>query len=171
MKLLTVLLLVPSAAALFAGEPKRVGKPNILWLNRIILITGMYQTSIGAQNHRSGVGQEKIHLPSGVELVPRLFQHAGYYTCNGGYHPAQRKGKTDYNFELNPPLYDGTDWSGRKPGQPFFAQIQLLGGKTRDLPAELATARAHLGNATPTASSVADPGGVMVAGDVVSVEP
>lgn len=194
MKLLTVLLLVPSAAALFAGEPKRVGKPNILWLiaedmsphfgcygdqviqtpnvdrlasngmlferafvtgsicspSRSALITGMYQTSIGAQNHRSGVGQEKIHLPSGVELVPRLFQHAGYYTCNGGYHPAQRKGKTDYNFELNPPLYDGTDWSGRKPGQPFFAQIQLLGGKTRDLPAELATARAHLGNATPT---------------------
>ena len=194
MKLLTVLLLVPSAAALFAGEPKRVEKPNILWLiaedisphfgcygdqviqtpnvdrlaskgvlferafvtgpicspSRSALITGMYQTSIGAQNHRSGVGQEKIHLPSGVELVPRLFQQEGYYTSNGGYHPAQRKGKTDYNFEFDPHIYDGSDWSGRKLGQPFFAQIQLLGGKTRDLPEELATARSQLGNATPT---------------------
>lgn len=34
--------------------------------------------------------------------------------------------------------------------QPFFAQIQLLGGKTRDLPAELAKARQQLGHATPT---------------------
>jgi len=118
--------------------------------SRSALITGMYQTSIGAQNHRSGIGQEKIHLPPGVELVPRLFQSAGYYTCNGGYHPAQRKGKTDYNFEFAPTLYDGTDWSGRKPGQPFFAQIQLLGGKTRDLPAELAKARKQLGSATST---------------------
>ena len=118
--------------------------------SRSALITGMYQTSIGAQNHRSGVGQEKIHLPSGVELVPRHFQHAGYYTCNGGYHPAQRKGKTDYNFEFDPGIYNGTDWSGRKPGQPFFAQIQLLGGKTRDLAEKLAEARQQLGSATPT---------------------
>lgn len=118
--------------------------------SRSALITGMYQTSIGAQNHRSGVGTEKIHLPPGVELVPRLFQQAGYYTCNGGYYPSQRKGKTDYNFEFDPRMYDGADWTGRKPGQPFFAQIQLLGGKTRDLPAELAKARQKLGNATPT---------------------
>lgn len=140
MKPLTVLLLVPLAAALFGAAPQRVGKPNILWLiaedmsphfgcygdqviqtpnvdrlarngvlferafvtgpicspSRSALITGMYQTSIGAQNHRSGVGQVKIHLPPGVVPVPRLFQLAGYYTCNGGYHPAQRKGKTDY---------------------------------------------------------------------------
>ncbi|MEI6463156.1 MAG: sulfatase [Verrucomicrobiota bacterium] len=117
---------------------------------RSALITGMYQTSIGAQNHRSGVGREKIHLAPGVELVPRLFQAAGYYTANGGYYPAQRKGKTDYNFEFDPRVYDGTDWSGRKPGQAFFAQIQLLGGKTRDLPAELAKARQQLGDSTPT---------------------
>ncbi len=29
-------------------------------------------------------------------------------------------------------MYDGNDWSGRKEGQPFFAQIQLVGGKYRD---------------------------------------
>jgi arylsulfatase A-like enzyme len=118
--------------------------------SRSALITGMYQTSIGAHHHRSGVGQEKIHLPAGVDLVPRLFQAAGYFTSNGGYHPARRTGKTDYNFEFDPRIYDGTDWSERKPCQPFFAQIQLLGGKTRDLPAELARARQQLGNSTPT---------------------
>ena len=31
-------------------------------------------------------------------------------------------------------LYDGPDWSGRKPGQPFFSQIQLRGGKLRNIP-------------------------------------
>ncbi len=117
--------------------------------SRSALITGMFQTSIGAHHHRSGIGKEKIQLPPGVELVPRLFQRAGYYTSNGGYHPAQKKGKTDYNFEYDPLVYDGPDWAGRKPGQPFFAEIQLLGGKTRDLPAELAKARQQLGSATP----------------------
>jgi len=29
-------------------------------------------------------------------------------------------------------MYDGADWSGRRSGQPFFAQVQLHGGKVRD---------------------------------------
>ena len=120
--------------------------------SRSALITGMYQTSIGAQHHRSGRGKEKIQLPSGVVPVPQLFRDAGYYTCNGGYWPSQRKGKTDYNFEFDPKMYDGADWKGRKPGQPFFAQIQLLGGKTRDIPEEIAGARQLLGGATSTNS-------------------
>ena len=41
--------------------------------SRSALITGMYQTSVGAQHHRSGVGTEKIELPADVQLVPRLF--------------------------------------------------------------------------------------------------
>jgi len=117
--------------------------------SRSALVTGMYQTTIGAQNHRSGIGAKKIHLPPTVEILPKLFQQAGYYTSNSGYYPSLRKGKTDYNFELDPSVYDAADWSGRKPGQPFFAQIQLFGGKTRDEPAELAKARKKLGNATP----------------------
>ena len=116
--------------------------------SRSALITGMYQTSIGAQHHRSGVGM-KIELPSDVQLVPRLFQQAGYHTSNGGYFPATGKGKTDYNFEFDAGIYDGTDWKTRKADQPFFAQIQLLGGKTRDIPKELAAARKKLGNASP----------------------
>jgi arylsulfatase A-like enzyme len=101
--------------------------------SRSAMITGMYQTSIGAQHHRSGSAEAKIFLPAGIEPVPALFQRAGYFTCNGG-DPAKgnKRGKTDYNFEWNPKIYDGSDWSARKPGQPFFAQIQLWGGKNRN---------------------------------------
>ncbi|HWB00223.1 MAG TPA: sulfatase-like hydrolase/transferase [Pirellulales bacterium] len=99
---------------------------------RSALITGMYQTSIGAQNHRSGRGKEKIYLPQGVEPVPLLFRRAGYYTCIGG-SPAKQPamGKTDYNFEWPKSMYEGDDWKDRKPGQPFFMQVQLSGGKHR----------------------------------------
>jgi len=44
---------------------------------------------------------------------------------------ARGLGKTDYNFEWDPAIYDGNDWAGRKPGQPFFMQVQLAGGKLR----------------------------------------
>jgi arylsulfatase A-like enzyme len=109
---------------------------------RSALITGMYQTSIGAHHHRSGRGTLKIHLPSGVEPVPALLQKAGYYTCIGSGLPeitrAGKKGKgggglgkTDYNFEWDAKIYDAADWAGRKAGQPFFMQVQLGGGKLR----------------------------------------
>ncbi len=109
---------------------------------RSALITGMYQTSVGAHHHRSGRGTVKIHLPAGVEPIPALLQKAGYYTCIGSGLPqvtrAGKKskgdgglGKTDYNFEWDPKVYDAADWSGRKSGQPFFMQVQLGGGKLR----------------------------------------
>jgi arylsulfatase A-like enzyme len=68
-----------------------------------------------------------------VEPVPAILQRAGYFTCNGG-DPSRAKGmgKTDYNFEWNPKIYNSSDWASRKPGQPFFAQIQLWGGKHRN---------------------------------------
>ena len=109
---------------------------------RSALITGMYQTTLGAHHHRSGRGALKINLPQGVEPVPALFQRAGYYTCIGSGLPeglpnakkgkAKRAlGKTDYNFEWDESIYDANDWAGRKPGQPFFMQVQLAGGKLR----------------------------------------
>ena len=111
---------------------------------RSALITGMYQTTIGAHHHRSGRGKHRITLPDGVRPVPALFQEAGYYTCIGSGLPdrdfrfepfaAGKKskfGKTDYNFEWNKAIYDSHDWSGRSQGQPFFMQVQLHGGKLR----------------------------------------
>ena len=98
---------------------------------RSALITGMYQTSIGVQNHYTGRGTVKHHLPDHVRPIPELFKEAGYYTCNAN-QGFKNFGKTDYDFEYDrKALYDGPDWSGRKQGQPFFAQIQLRGGKFR----------------------------------------
>ncbi len=108
---------------------------------RSAMITGMYQTTIGAHHHRSGRGVEKIRLPAGVRPVPAIFQEAGWYTCIGDGLPEaagkprgrpQGLGKTDFNFEWDPAIYDGEDWAGRRPGQPFFMQVQLPGGKLRD---------------------------------------
>ena len=99
---------------------------------RSAFITGMYQTSIGAHHHRSGRGAKKIHLPDGVRLIPELFREAGYHTSITGWPVRKgRLGKTDYNFEWDAAMYDDVDWSSRKDGQPFFAQIQLPGGKLR----------------------------------------
>ncbi len=114
---------------------------------RSAVITGMMQTSFGAHNHRSsratfrgqsmGPGYDANHLPAQVQTIPELFRRAGYYTFNEG------GGKDDFNFVWEPDrLYDhrgkkwnfkgaqeGTEWTGRKEGQPFFGQIQLAGGK------------------------------------------
>jgi arylsulfatase A-like enzyme len=99
---------------------------------RSALITGCYQTTIGAHHHRSGRGEMTIRLPSDVVPVPLLFQKAGYFTCIGGFNSrGMALGKTDYNFEWPRSMYDANDWSNRKPGQPFFMQVQLHGGKYR----------------------------------------
>lgn len=102
--------------------------------SRSAMITGMFQTSIGAHHHRSSRGEFKIHLPEELRTIPELFKEAGYYTCNGTEKEGQ-KGKEDYNLLYDSKaLYDGTDWSGREEGQPFFAQVQLRGGKLRNNP-------------------------------------
>jgi arylsulfatase A-like enzyme len=108
---------------------------------RSALITGMYQTTIGAHHHRSGRGSLKIQLPDGVVPVPVLFKRAGYFTCTGSGLPGigsnglrsrrAEKGKDDYNFEWDKGMYDSNDWEGRAEGQPFFMQVQLPGGKLR----------------------------------------
>ncbi len=102
--------------------------------SRSALITGMYQTTIGAHNHRSGRGDRTIQLPGDVEPVPAILRRAGYYVTNGGFRGDDElaRGKTDYNFVYARDLFDGSDWSGRSTGQPFFAQIQLRGGKRRN---------------------------------------
>ncbi|MDX1701247.1 MAG: sulfatase, partial [Melioribacteraceae bacterium] len=108
---------------------------------RSAIITGMYQTSIGAHEHYSSFSMwrgnkmevwEPNHI--GVRTLPEIFKSAGYYTFN--------EGKEHYNFVYQTEdLYDrfgddgfkgaknGTEWTGRGDDQPFFGQIQLRGGK------------------------------------------
>jgi len=92
------------------------------------IITGTQPTTLGLHHHRSSRGDDKIYLPDSVETLPEIFREQGYYTYN--------KGKQDYNFEYDvSELYSGTGrnnkehWRYRNEDQPFFAQIQLYGGK------------------------------------------
>ncbi|WP_236973516.1 sulfatase family protein [Membranihabitans maritimus] len=94
-------------------------------------VTGMHPSVLGAHNHRSQRelgdrdGNSKVYsdtytLP--VKSIWELFTDEGYYVCNSG--------KSDYNWS-NQILYNKGTWEKRKRGQPFFAQIQLKGGKDR----------------------------------------
>lgn len=128
--------------------------------SRSALITGMYQTSIGAHHHRSGRGELKITLPTGVIPVPALFRSAGYWTCNANWPiRTTNKGiaKTDYNFEWDASIYDGNEWAARKAGQPFFAQIHLRGGKVRDGGKAPEILRKALGELTPSENLLLPP--------------
>jgi arylsulfatase A-like enzyme len=103
--------------------------------SRSAMVSGMYQTTLGAHNHRSQnvdpkAGGNKAYydsyrVPESIKLIPELFAEAGYYVVNAG------KGKQDYNFIARTELYQSKDWAGRAGGQPFFAQVQLAGGKNR----------------------------------------
>jgi arylsulfatase A-like enzyme len=117
--------------------------------SRSALITGMFQTAIGAHHHRSGRGTDKIRRPDGVDTIPALFRRAGYFTSIGSWPITKAPGKTDYNFEWDRTDYDATDWADRKPGQPFFAQVQLHGGKNRDGRGLSDAAKKALGTLTP----------------------
>ncbi|MGK0155278.1 MAG: N-sulfoglucosamine sulfohydrolase [Neolewinella sp.] len=105
---------------------------------RSAVITGCWQTSIGAHNHRSSRGDHQIDLPEGVRPLPMLMREHGYYTFNYG--------KTDYNFRhQSADLYDVHQsnmnfdrvnpsklWlPARAANKPFFGQIQLRGGKNQ----------------------------------------
>lgn len=146
----------------FNGEPlvktphvDKLAKEGIVYTNayvtapvcstfRTALITGMYQTIVGGHHHRSGRGKLKINLLEGIKTIPEIFKEAGYYTSNGSTS-MKKYGKEDYNFSYKRnDLYDGPDWSGRKEGQPFFAQIQLRGGKLRNVPKHYAEVKASL---------------------------
>lgn len=109
---------------------------------RSAMMAGMYQYSLGAHNHRSQRNEGKggvtnaVYHPSFevsnvVRLLPEIFEDQGYYVTNGGEKIEGQLGKTDYNFVFNDNLYHSGDWTKHKPGQPFFAQIQLSGGKNR----------------------------------------
>jgi arylsulfatase A-like enzyme len=109
--------------------------------SRSAMVTGVYQTTLGAHNHRSqridgkGGGNttyyDTYRLPDTFPMISDLFRQAGYYTCNGSGPSANRAGKTDYNFVNAIAPYDGNDWRECPKEKSFFAQIQLTGGKDR----------------------------------------
>lgn len=94
--------------------------------SRSAFMTGMYQTTIGAHNHRSHRG-DGYRLPEGVHLVTHYFRQAGYFTANvlTAAPGVKGTGKTDWNFTPPEKPFDGTDWNQRAAGQPFFAQVNF----------------------------------------------
>ena len=132
-------------------------------ISRSALMTGRYQTSIGCQHHRSGSAKFPIPLAADTPVVAQMFRKAGYHTSNIAFEVFLRTGaeaekptgiaKTDYNFVWKPAeTFDPTHWSRRADGQPFFAQVQLQGGKKRGQipgPQWPRTVKATLGSVTP----------------------
>jgi uncharacterized sulfatase len=66
-------------------------------------------------------------LPEPVEVITAYFRRAGYFTANVRTAARGVRGtcKTDFNFTPSEDPFDGTDWSRRKAGQPFFAQVNF----------------------------------------------
>lgn len=95
---------------------------------RSALITGMYQTSIGAHHHRSH-RHDGYRLPEGVLLVPERLRAAGYFTVNVTRFPESAllgvSSKQDWNFTPPEGIWDSTDWSDLAAQQPFFAMINM----------------------------------------------
>jgi N-sulfoglucosamine sulfohydrolase len=84
-------------------------------------MVGMYQTTIAAHQHRT---PDRKPLPENVKVITDYFRAAGYFTSNSGGGNWSRGGKTDFNFRVAKP-FDGTDWRQRKPGQPFYSQVNF----------------------------------------------
>ncbi|MDP3069398.1 MAG: sulfatase [Opitutaceae bacterium] len=95
---------------------------------RSAFMTGMYQTTIGAHNHRSH-RDDGYRVPAGVKPLPDWLRDAGYLAANIRELPAalgiRGSGKTDWNFTYPAQPFDSDKWSDLKGKQPFFAQINF----------------------------------------------
>lgn len=96
--------------------------------SRSAFMTGMYQTTIGAHNHRSH-RDDGYQLPAGVRVISDWMRDAGYFTANLRQMPAgfgfNGTGKTDWNFTYDRQPFDSDRWDDLKGHQPFFAQINF----------------------------------------------
>lgn len=96
--------------------------------SRSAFMTGMYQTSINAHNHRSH-RDDGYMLPSGVRLLTAWLADAGYYNVNLRKLPEscgfRGVGKTDWNFSVEGPVFDSDRWEDLASHQPFFAQLNF----------------------------------------------
>ena len=93
--------------------------------SRTAFQTGQYQTTVGGHHHDTRI---KPELPDSIPTVTGLMQQAGYFVSNGrGLKAPQKKlAKSHLNFVYDArEFFDGSDWTQRAEGQPFFAQVQI----------------------------------------------
>lgn len=95
--------------------------------NRSSIITGMYASTLGTHNMRSGgegvKRSAKPHLPEPVKCFSEYLRAAGYYCTNNS--------KEDYNFITPETAWDESSqtahWKNRPEGKPFFAIFNYIG--------------------------------------------
>jgi len=99
--------------------------------SRSAFMTGMYQTTIGAHNHRSH-RDDGYELPEGVRVLPHWLRDAGVFTANIVHLSGDRNerfyrgtGKTDWNFNIDGKPFESNEWSDLASHQPFYAQINF----------------------------------------------
>lgn len=96
--------------------------------SRSAFSTGMYQTTIGAHNHRSH-RDDGYRLPEGVRVITDWLRDAGYFTANVRQLPKEfgfsGTGKTDWNFTYDGQPFDSDKWDDLKSHQPFYAQVNF----------------------------------------------
>jgi len=96
--------------------------------SRSAFMTGMYQTTIGAHNHRAH-RDDGFKLPDGVRVLTDWMRDAGYFTANVRQMPAsfgfRGTGKMDWNFTYDGKPFDSDRWADLKTHQPFYAQINF----------------------------------------------
>lgn len=96
--------------------------------SRSAFMTGMYQTTIGAHNHRSH-RDDGYRLPDGVRVLTDWMRDAGYFTGNIRTFPPDLNlrgtGKTDWNFTYFGKPFDTDRWADLKGKQPFYAQVNF----------------------------------------------
>ena len=93
--------------------------------SRTAFQTGLYQTTVGGHHHDT---RDKKPLPDFATTVTDEMQAAGYFVCNGRgtTEDLKRPAKSHLNWTYeSKEFFDGTDWTQRAEGQPFFAQVQI----------------------------------------------
>ena len=98
--------------------------------SRSAFILGVNQITTGLHAHDVENPQP---LAAPYRPLPTLLREAGWFVTNAPAPGTVRSGrvikkaKTHYNFAHDPAqMYDGDDWRKRRPGQPFFAQFQIV---------------------------------------------
>lgn len=95
---------------------------------RSAFMTGMYQTTLGAHQHRTAA-PDKRPLPDGVKVLTDWLRGGDYFAANVREFPAgvgfKGAGKTDWNFIAPDQPFDSADWNELKSHQPFYAQVNF----------------------------------------------
>jgi len=96
--------------------------------SRSAFMTGMYQITIGAHNHRSH-RDDGYRLPEGVRVLTDWLRPVGYFTANVVELPKEigfrGTGKTDWNFSYEGSPFDSNRWEDLTRHQPFYAQVNF----------------------------------------------